>query len=472
MSGNKELGQEKINFYDIIYSMAGQRDVPAVYEILSEVDRDLLDDEESEILGFMLDAYKSEGVFPSNALLGEKYAVESKKICRNKADISVSLKQLLNDRRLMFGNQQISMIISQAKDTQELTEEIGKFLENNKVAADVKLEIYTSMKDQYEQSKDLKGGIMTGIETIDEKTGGFQPGTVATIAAFTSHGKSTVSNNLAYINAMNGKKVAIFSLEIIKEVVYKQLMSRHSLEDGKKPIPYSIIVKAQMSKDEEKHYFENLEPTFRDQVAGNLLVLGTEDITKYEENAVAALYRKIEEVLGGLDAVVWDHVNQFKYVQPEAKLTGDHYIHMLTKIGNSYTNQQGRKIVTIMPAQTNRQGYMRALRRDGEYDMTALSDFNEIERSSTYVIFCYADETDREQGAMKVQLAKHRLGPLMIGTETIEADFAYAKVGNDFSDTLDGIGDEREDEMFSGFNSDDESMFGEDMNSFGGSGMM
>ena len=51
----------------------------------------------------------------------------------------------------------------------------------------------------------LEKGIPTGIQQVDEKTGGLQPGTFNTLAGFAGAGKTTAAVNIAY-NALKEEK--------------------------------------------------------------------------------------------------------------------------------------------------------------------------------------------------------------------------------------------------------------------------
>ena len=91
----------------------------------------------------------------------------------------------------------------------------------------------------------------------------------------------------------------------------------------------------------------------------------------------------------------------------------------------------------------------RAEDRGGRYDMLALSDFNEIERSSTYVVFFYLDKRMLATNEIKYELKKNRIGATMgdIDHTTMIPKFAYVgdsiekQSSNDLIDSEGGIGD-------------------------------
>jgi len=86
---------------------------------------------------------------------------------------------------------------------------------------------------------------------------------------------------------------------------------------------------------------------------------------------------------------------------------------MLTDVGKGYRTMNGAKIGTGFAVQVNRDGWKRAVRNEGKYTLLALSEFHEIERSSTYVVFVYSDSYMMQVNEMKVQMQKHRIGSVM-----------------------------------------------------------
>jgi PKD repeat protein len=295
---------------------------------------------------------------------------------------------------------------------------------------------YTSVREAYEMAKkSAMSGLTSGVPEIDLLTAGFQQGTMAVVAGFTSHGKSTVSNNFGYLNAAMGKKVGVISLEIPELMCKYIYLSRHSATILP-VIEYQTIIRNHLSEEEQTYLFDIVEKDFEENVGKNLSIIGQDSIPSFTEAGFQQLYESIEEALGGLDMVIWDHVNQFKYVNFDNGLTGDHCINWLTNLTKSYVTKQGTRPVTIAVTQTNREGYKSASRKGGKYELTALQDFNELEKSATYVIFTYADEGMRVNRESKMQLLKHRLGMVQVEPESIVVNFSYAMVGDKFVDHI------------------------------------
>ena len=124
----------------------------------------------------------------------------------------------------------------------------------------------------------------------------------------------------------------------------------------------------------------------------------------------SALVRKIASKLGGLDLVVFDHVGQFELMFPDC---GNQIIKSIQSFSKTFVDANGTKPVSIMAVQTNRQGESRARKRGGVYDIQAISDLNEVERTSTYIVFMYTSDDMKIMQETKVTLAKHRLGAVI-----------------------------------------------------------
>jgi replicative DNA helicase len=272
----------------------------------------------------------------------------------------------------------------------------------------------------------------TGMNPVDDLTSGIQGGLTATVAAWTSHGKSLSLYNSAYVNICEGKNLIYFALEIPKEMVYQIMLARHSYSYGKMIIPYERIVKGQLNDKEEEFVFGELEGDFL-KLPGSMIALNMEDIDSFTRQGLISLYRSAEEELGGLDGVYWDHVNLFEYLNFDRNMSGDHYVKLVSDVGKDYRTDKNTLISTLLAAQVNRTGWQRATKKEGQYDMLALSEFHEIERSSTYVIFIFADSFMLQMNEMKVQIVKHRIGRVMESPEIIYVNAECSVVGEDFN---------------------------------------
>jgi len=77
-------------------------------------------------------------------------------------------------------------------------------------------------------------GLSTGYHALDEMTSGFQGSDLIILAARPSMGKTALALNVAENAAADGKRVAVFSLEMSKEALLMRLLSSHARIDAHK----------------------------------------------------------------------------------------------------------------------------------------------------------------------------------------------------------------------------------------------
>lgn len=271
-------------------------------------------------------------------------------------------------------------------------------------------------------------GIKTNIDEIDQLTGGIQPGTLATIAAFTSHGKSTLVVSMIYKNIKLGKAGAAFSLEIAPSLLRKQLYSRFLYEE--KGIEITTLEMADPNLDDKKkEQLAQHRQEFNDFLRGKLFivdeaVLNKANLSSFRE--LSRLYHEIEDKLESLDFITYDHINQVELMFPDM---GNRFIRTITSTTKTYQNKRGALPATIMAMQTNREGHKRASKRAGKYDLAALSELNEGERSSYYVIFMFTSDESKLLQETKICMPKHRLGALLTEPVTVTFNPASFVVG-------------------------------------------
>lgn len=80
--------------------------------------------------------------------------------------------------------------------------------------------------------KDAPTGLTTGLESLNNVTGGLQKGDLVLVGASTSVGKTTLAQNMALAALKDGRSVMIVSLEMSKERLWVRLLSLHSGVDS------------------------------------------------------------------------------------------------------------------------------------------------------------------------------------------------------------------------------------------------
>lgn len=124
------------------------------------------------------------------------------------------------------------------------------------------------------------------------------------------------------------------------------------------------------------------------------------------------------------------------------------YISFIRRLGIRFRRDkenptQWRKLTNVVLAQTNRTGWQRAVKNNGRYTLTALSEANELERASSYVVTLFTNEDMKISKEASAQLLKSRYGQTIYEPINIFADPERYIVGeenvsvnNEMSDSM------------------------------------
>lgn len=155
------------------------------------------------------------------------------------------------------------------------------------------LAFLSAFDDRYKNGS--KPGISTGIERIDEHTGGMRKGELWVVGAKTSGGKSILMLQMASNAIIEGKRVAIFTLELAAEEVVGRLVSCVGR------IPISQIMNP---KTITNFHLPKIKETTKQLETSGLLVCDSANLTI---DAIAGHCIRIKET-GGLDLVLIDYL--------------------------------------------------------------------------------------------------------------------------------------------------------------------
>lgn len=372
---------------------------------------------------------------------------------KTEAEIVLHYKELVDFYARQYIQRGVTISINETKTAGDLLTRLSKLITDTENANDDEFNFDDCKPELYGDvdGKLLENGLFTGIDDLDKTTSGFQRGTVASICGFTGHGKSTAINSIVYKNVMEGKKVLIFSIELPPDLTWKQFETRYMFEHGLSVDVHAMTQHTLGESTEEQ--VKSYEPDFHRDVTPNLLIIDESKITKkmmMDYRKINKLLKAAERKLGGLDMVVVDHVGQLELLYPES---GNIILKQLTSAAKTFKNERGEKIAMIWAVQCNREGNRRAIRREGQYDLQAIADLNEVERSSSYCVFLYTSDAMKITQETKVSMLKNRLGVpiptpfvtsfvpsvVMVGKEFERAnmsdvDFSFTEMGADFED--------------------------------------
>lgn len=396
----------------ILYSIAGKERSDEIDSILMELsDSKYVTDNNTKKLLEKAYATGQHGNYPTasayNGILTKVDAVESI------AELKVAVDEFLAKQKMSYIRTMFTTMSNKTDDPTKLLDMFSVFIDGEGRQTDTydfsayKQILYTELQKQARIN-----GFMSGVEKLDEVTNGFQPGTVATIAAFTGEGKSTLLNSIIYKNVLEGKKVVLFSLELPVEQVWMLFEARYMKEHMSRDYTTQQFIQRTISADDELEEIKKNENYFQEKFK-NLKVLDENVLSKSiisDFKKISDMYRILEAELGGLDIVAYDHIGQIELLFPEM---GNIAVRNITSATKTYYNKEEVHPCTIMCVQVNREGNKRARQRNGSYDLQAIGDLNEVERSSTYCVFLYTDNDLKVQQYTWISMLKHRLGAVI-----------------------------------------------------------
>lgn len=283
----------------------------------------------------------------------------------------------------------------------------------------------------YALRKTRPAGPLTFIDQVDQTIRGGELGTVMTVAAFVASFKTTFGVNFAYSNSVDlGYNGGYFTLEIPKELLQFMLISRHSFHpkwiDQSQPVAFKTIRESDLTDDQEKFLFEVVEPDlFGNPDYGKIVLYDEADFVSMQPRAIR---NEIERNEFRMHYLVVDYIQLFRYVQEalaNPRMDVNYFVRMFAEVAKS-----GDPLFTLLLSQVNREGWKSAVAAGGVYAMTALSDANELERSSRYVMFFFTDDAMKEIGEVKVQLLKHTFGDVIPEPVITQAEPRYCAFGS------------------------------------------
>lgn len=291
-------------------------------------------------------------------------------------------------------------------------------------------------RKNYEARKNKSWGLATGINQIDNIIGGMGKGTLSVIAGFTSHFKTMFAVNIAYINAyFLNYNIAYLSLETPKEIMYDQLLSRHSFEpkfSRYQFIAHDRILRCELDPDEENYLFDVVEEDFNSASTnstnrkgepckrGVVTFLDASDFETFDDGEICRVLEHLDDKMKadigyGVDAVIVDYIQLCKFMNVNS--TSDtnsiinNYVAFFRKLAQGFrAEDKKRQLIVILLSQINRDSWKRASKHDGCYDLTCLADANEIERSANIVITTYTTTEMKISNGAVAQLLKNRTG--------------------------------------------------------------
>jgi replicative DNA helicase len=253
------------------------------------------------------------------------------------------------------------------------------------------LEVTFERLDELSKNKGELRGVATGIATIDRTLSGLQNENLIILAARPSVGKSSFAiNNVAQHAAVNnGIGVALFSLEMGREMIVDRLISSQAGIDN-----WKITTGNLESEDFEKYGVAAGElaeaPLFIDDTPGiSILEMRTKSRRLMMEYDI--------------DLIIVDYLQLIRAPRAESR------VQEVSIISQGLKNlSRELKVPVLALSQLSRAVEQRG--GDKKPQLSDLRDSGSIEQDADVVMFLYRpDEDDRTN--MKLNIAKNRNGP-------------------------------------------------------------
>ncbi len=242
-------------------------------------------------------------------------------------------------------------------------------------------------------------GTPSGFKDLDEKTGGFQPGNLVVLAARPSMGKSALVCNIAENAVLDGKPVALFSLEMSESELAQRFVASQAMIKGED---------LRRGKVPEQRWPKILEACQRLSTAP-LFIDDSSDTGVLEVRAKSRrLHSKID---GGLGLIIIDYLQLMRH---EGRV--ESRVEQVSQISRSLKGLARELAVPVIALSQLSRAVEQRGKEDKKPILSDLRDSGAIEQDADLVMFIYRDEyydkdTERE-GEADIIIAKHRNGPV------------------------------------------------------------
>lgn len=390
---------------------------------------------ESQYIDYLLHCFDSVGRFPTENIFISKFP-ETETMLKNASiykekDLNFYVDEFIENRKAREISSQIMDIASRVQEKGLTEEDIiqlqSKIKDKGKIIEEDAFS-FSKFSELYHHNKTKKIGLSTGVNYVDEIVGGLDKGSMNTIMAYTSQGKSMWATNIAYKNTYEKDyNVAIISLEVTKAEVQYNILTRHSNLSKFDEYPFihkDKIKFGKLSEDEEDYLMNTVIKDYEENKQGLLFILDEDDFSNFSYSEIRKKLYNADDICKektghGLDALVVDHVGLMKFSdnanssnKSEYSIINDYvsFFRRLTLSFRRYDDGTYSQLATIILAQANRKGFDEATKKKGNYSLTAIAEANEIERSSYRIFSIWTNDELKFAKECMVCILKNRGG--------------------------------------------------------------
>ncbi len=262
---------------------------------------------------------------------------------------------------------------------------------------------YMAHIDRLHANRGKFTGVPSGFADLDMMTGGFQKSDLIILAGRPSMGKSALAFTMAYNAAMQGKSVAVFTLEMNRMQLNDRLMS---IATG---IPLHLLKSGWIADDQ----WDKLTDAARQL---SQLPLYVNDLAGNPLTSMRSQLRRLSRQHGPMDLIVVDYLGLVGSDEPS-----ENRVQEVNKISKGLKNMAREFNVPVLSlAQLSRKVEDRP---DKHPQLADLRDSGAIEEDADLVMFVYREEyyaaragkidelPAERRNVAEISISKHRNGP-------------------------------------------------------------
>ncbi|EJF06088.1 replicative DNA helicase [Thiovulum sp. ES] len=307
------------------------------------------------------------------------------------------------------------------EDLQRLldTAEVNESLLHGDSAAD-------SFRKRYRKNKDNNSYFVSeyGLKPLDNHLGGIIRGDLISVLGYTNQGKSPLLRFIAYKQLLQGKNVIFVPLESDHDKSIDQFLVLHAnnierFGAGNPVITMDNLKHSNLTQEAEDYLLDTVVEDFTNSDdMGTLYIFQPEDEIAFEE--LKSKVRMVHKNIMPVDFLVIDYATLLLPSASSSRYDKDSVNFMLRRLRLfGLTFDKGRNPLQIVNAvQSQRKGYEDMLKNKGNYySLTAISDYNAIERDSTNIFSVAQTPEMAEANEVQLQGLKARDNKLMSPTK-------------------------------------------------------
>jgi len=253
-------------------------------------------------------------------------------------------------------------------------------------------------------------GVLTGFSHIDSTTGGFIPGDLVFILAYTSQGKSTMLLNTGYSCMLNGGNCVYFVNELQYRQVKVKFLARHTANsvfwDGQlNGVATKSLEQGTLSKTELKVVKQAARDIRTNKKYGRIYVvqLPSGSSLNYIEAKLTSLQATFP-----VDLVIIDDLRLCTGdLKGDDKAVLSKVVVAAKKLAVNFN--QGKGVPILSPWQTKQVSFEEA-KNKGRYPINIASDTNEVEKQGDVLIWLLQTEDLKRKHQILSGITKNRMG--------------------------------------------------------------